>query len=349
MQKNLVILIYSLLLTLCGTGLSYASPYEECVMKMLQSAADDVTVGQIKSMCNEQVNPVPDQAEKKGPSSLPESAVTRRVRHERQTYKNPFGITPHQPNYILVYSYNDRPNSKPFPVDDRELQHAEAKFQVSLKFPLLTELLDSKKGSIFAAYTAKSLWQAYNDDVSSPFRDINHEPEVFFAYQSDKEFYGWKNSYVMAGFSHQSNGRSGSLSRSWNRLYVDFILEKGPFYVSLKPWYRIPENGKSIPTDPHGDDNPDISKFMGYGEFRGAYKIEDHTLSIMLRNNLRDDGNKGAVELGWSFPLQSLSLLREVPYLRGYIQYFNGYGETLIDYNASVNRIGAGFMITDWL
>jgi phospholipase A1 len=47
------------------------------------------------------------------------------------------------------------------------------------------------------------------------------------------------------------------------------------------------------------------------------------------------------VELGWSYPI--------TPNLRLYGQYFNGYGESLVDYDNSVNRIGVGVMLNDWL
>ena len=52
---------------------------------------------------------------------------------------------------------------------------------------------------------------------------------------------------------------------------------------------------------------------------------------------------RGAFELGWSFPLW------KYPYLKGYIQYFSGYGESLIDYNQHVNKVGIGFALSDWL
>ena len=63
----------------------------------------------------------------------------------------------------------------------------------------------------------------------------------------------------------------------------------------------------------------------------------------MSRNNLESGFDRGALELGWSFPLWTY------PYMKGYIQYFRGYGESLIDYDQRVNRIGIGISLTDWL
>jgi len=84
-----------------------------------------------------------------------------------------------------------------------------------------------------------------------------------------------------------------------------------------------------------------MEKYYGYGELTILQKIRENTLTMMLRNNLRTSGNKGAVQLDWSFPLHKK--------LKGYVQFFNGYGESLVDYNHSNNRIGVGVMLTDWL
>lgn len=64
---------------------------------------------------------------------------------------------------------------------------------------------------------------------------------------------------------------------------------------------------------------------------------------MMFRNVVESGFEKGTVELSWSFPLGSY------PYFRGYVQFFNGYGQSLIDYNQHVNSIGIGLSLTDYL
>lgn len=267
-----------------------------------------------------------DQAEKLTP-------LDERIKIEQETRFQPFVLTPHKPNYILPIAYNSRPNQAPFdPTVDGTIEEAEVKFQISIKLPLTDELFGDRT-TLYAAYTNQSYWQAYNSENSHPFREANHEPELFLAMRNDWKVFGFTNKVNMFGISHQSNGQSGDRSRSWNRVYAEFIFERDNFYLSFKPWYRVePPNLK--------DDNPDILDYMGHGELRMAYANNRHTVAVLLRNNLKAD-NKGAVEFNWSFPMSRRA--------KWFIQYFDGYGESLIDYNARVKRVGIGIALTDWL
>jgi phospholipase A1 len=102
-------------------------------------------------------------------------------------------------------------------------------------------------------------------------------------------------------------------------------------------------HGTDFIEDDKDDDNPVITDFMGHFELTGVYKWNDHTFSLMLRNNLESGFKKGTVQGTWSFPIWNY------PYLKGYIQWFNGCGESLIDYDQHSNSIGIGFAISDFL
>jgi len=281
----------------------------------------------------------PALADEPLPENENDSALLKRRMQEEMTHDNPFVITPHRPNYILPVTYNTHPNQSTNPFGEN-LDNVEMKFQFSFKLPLARDIFHNN-GTLFFAYTNQSYWQAYNKDVSSPFRETNHEPEFFLTVDNDWKLFGMTNRTNGFGLVHQSNGRSQLLSRSWNRIYGLFVFDRGNFMLALKPWYRIPEDEKTSPTDPEGDDNPDIEKYLGNGELYAFYKWNNQTVGLMLRNNLRRHENKGAVQLDWTFPVSRR--------LKGYVQYFNGYGESLIDYNAAVNRIGVGVLLTDWL
>lgn len=265
-------------------------------------------------------------------NNVARNAFDRRYDLENQVKDKLFVLSLHRQNYFLPVTYNSHPNDETYEEYGKEKpNNYEAKFQLSFKM-LIWENIFNSKGDLYAAYTQMSLWQIYN--FSSPFRETNFEPELFLKFDTDFHLIGMHNRLFLIGFDHQSNGQDVPLSRSWNRIYIEFLATRGNFMLGVKPWYRIPEASKD-------DDNPDIDKYLGHGKIWGAYKAGKHVLSFTLRNNLRLDDNKGSIELGWSYELTHN--------LRAYLQYYNGYGESMIDYNNASNRIGIGVMINDWL
>lgn len=267
------------------------------------------------------------------PAPIP-SAVERRMTLETQSEANRFVITPHKPNYILPFTYNSRQDD-----DVSQLDKAEVKYQLSFKLPLASDLFGSG-GKLAFGYTQISFWQLYNKSISSPFRETNYEPELMLTFARQGHVLGFIQRMTMFGISHQSNGRSVPESRSWNRLYAIVTAERNNLYLIFKPWYRLKEDPKDSPLDPKGDDNPDIEDYMGHGELTALYLFGQRTLAVMMRSNFKSE-HRGALQIDWSMPLQGK--------LRGYVQYFNGYGESLIDYNRSSQRLGIGVMLTDWL
>jgi phospholipase A1 len=115
--------------------------------------------------------------------------------------------------------------------------------------------------------------------------------------------------------------------------------------VYFQPWYRLPEDAKkddldpSTPPPPKGDDNPDIEDYMGHYELTGLIDWDRYILTSTIRYNF--DTGYGSAETGLSFPLWGR--------LKGFVQYFEGYGESLIDYDHRVQRVGFGILLTDLL
>ncbi len=261
------------------------------------------------------------------------TAVDVRRRAELRGLDNPFGLTAYKTNYVLPVTYNNKVNRERFAqaYPGAEMDDIEAKFQISFK----AQLWDiSDRFDLWAAYTQESWWQVYNDDESAPFRETNYQPEIFLSYDTHVELLGFQVTKFNLGFNHQSNGRGELLSRSWNRVIAGATIERDNLAIAPRVWYRLPE-------DEEDDDNPDTEDYYGYGDVRVAYSWNDMTFSALARNNLRSDENRGALQLDWSFPLNRR--------FKGYVQYFNGYGESLTDYDVKTNRIGVGVMLTDWL
>ena len=60
-------------------------------------------------------------------------------------------------------------------------------------------------------------------------------------------------------------------------------------------------------------------------------------LLARLRNNVNFSTNRGSIEMNLTYPLSDRYELL--------LQYFNGYGDSLIDYDRSQERIGIGFQL----
>ncbi|WP_462325302.1 phospholipase A [Desulfoplanes sp.] len=285
--------------------------------------------------------PVPLSAENatavvREPAAAKDDGLSYLTRHWELDGSKPrgrFTFMPHRDNYIMPFTYNGSPNREPDHTGEVDtVKDAEAAFQLSMKVKLWQDVLGQNM-DLWFGYTQRSFWQVYSVDESSPFRETNYEPEVLLDYRTDLDLLGVKLRTVTFGLNHQSNGRAEPLSRSWNRLVGNLGLEYKDFVFEIKTWYRIPESEDE-------DDNPNIDEYMGPGELWVHYYLDGHRFGAMWRNNCRFDDNRGALQLDWAFPLGRK--------LSGYVQYFTGYGESLLDYDHAVDRIGIGFVLDDW-
>jgi phospholipase A1 len=247
-------------------------------------------------------------------------------------------IRPYKPVYLFpVFAsnrINDTANSPTQPAGEAlGLKGTEAKFQISFKSRLASNLFGDN-GDIWGAYTQSSRWQVYNASISRPFRESDYEPEAMFVWKTRQQVLGLRVPYLAAGINHQSNGRSNPLSRSWNRVIGQVGFEKDDFTATFRFWHRIPERRTT-------DDNPDLVRYAGRGDILLTQSIGRHKLSALLRPPLSaGQGAYGALRLDWAFPIAGN--------LRGHLQWFTGWGESLIDYNHRAQYLGLGVSLIEW-
>jgi len=252
----------------------------------------------------------------------------------------PFQLRAYKPVYLLPAFWTSDKNQRPqSPNPDNTvgtpqvLDSTELKFQLSFKTKI-AENLFGDNGDIWAGYTQSSRWQAYNAENSRPFRETNYEPEVMLLFRNGYSLGGWRGRMTGIGLNHQSNGRADPLSRSWNRVIGTFGFDRENWALVLRPWYRIPESRSD-------DNNPDIDDYMGRGDATLVWNHKGHEVALMARHSLRGgDRSHGALQLDYGFPISNL--------LRGHVQIFDGYGESMIDYNHKATYIGVGVSLLEW-
>lgn len=255
-------------------------------------------------------------------------------------------VSTHKVNY---FSINHWPGNN----------NAQVKFQISMKFRVLEPNLYVLKYNIFPAYfayTQKSLWNV--GQHSGPFEESNYNPEFFLDYPVNAVIIGrFKlRNIVLSPIEHESNGLAGVQSRSWNRQYVlikfgleskeklevtnSFLADKALMYVKL--WKASGYSDQDAYLQSIGS-NDTFLDYMGRGElgisvrnFFWEGSLRDHQLDI--KTPIFRDKRKNSYEFQFrqQFPKTNFAL---------YLQYWYGYGETLLRFDQFGRRgfVGLSF------
>ncbi len=300
---------------------------DQCLLDRLRVADGAVTVAELREACagdhQEQ-----DATTEEATDSSRESVVDLRRGADFDNRGRQFSISTYRPNYFL-FTYNSDPNEAPYQVDaDDFLDQEETKFQVSFKMPVATGLFGGDTDLLFA-FTSVAWWQTFNDDIANPFRETNYEPELFFRTYRRFDLLGLNFVNWDIGYNHQSNGQSDPTSRGWDRIIGSTAVElTDDLVLGLRAWYVF---------DSQEDNNPDIERYLGHGDIGLGWAPNRNTLTLMYRPASRG----GALQATWSYPISQ--------YLRLYAQYWNGYGESLIDYDVRTQRFGLGIALSDFI
>ena len=256
----------------------------------------------------------------------------------------------YKPNYIIASS------------DGGENSKCDVKFQLSLQQRLSTSDKDDNwKNRFFFGYTQRSFWDICRE--SAPFRDSTFSPELFHRSKIDLAGGAEHGDRIdlQYGLIHASNGRDGKQSRSWNRAYTEAVYvfggelgdswfgkahsknwqDKEPpakLSLGLSAWYIIDT----------GDENNDIEDYLGYGQLTAKYANKSEQVSLTSWV-----GTSGKVSVETNLVLKTIPGLSEIPILPSventyywHLQYFDGYGDELLEYDRRQRVFRIGLLFT---
>jgi len=262
-----------------------------------------------------------------------QTVLDKRTSKENSVKNNVFSIIPYKQNYLLPYYYTASPynavyiNQTP---NNEKLNNSEVKFQLSFQIPIWQI---TKATSLSFAYTQLSYWQLYNKNAF--FRSTDYEPEIFIDTNFDWHLMGdWYFDAVKVGAVHQSNGFGDSLERSWNRIFLEASIANKNIMIRIRPWLVLQDKT-------YREYNPNLSKFMGYGELTFAYKINNQVITLQTHGLVEHKGHYATAVASYSFPLTT--------HLHGFLQVFSGYGQSLLEYNHRTNSFGLGVQLNDFI
>ncbi|CAM3708707.1 phospholipase A [Castellaniella denitrificans] len=201
---------------------------------------------------------------------------------------------------------------------------ADARFQVSFKYRLFSPKDPARPDFMdnwYFGYTQTALWDLHSDSI--PFVDTTYNPSLFWARDSiwstgDKRWSLGLNT----GFEHKSNGKEDEDSRSLNDLYVQPEVN-----------YRF-DGGSTLSFQPRfkyyvwTDYDMGYRDYMGYVDWKLRWAQDDGLILSGLYRQGASGRNATQLEAAW--PLKRTFL-----HMNGhlYVQYFRGYGETLLGYD----------------
>lgn len=206
-----------------------------------------------------------------------------------------------------------------------------AKFQVSFKYQLAEHL--------FFGYTQTSVWDF--GAQSAPFYDSSYRPSFFYATKNDGAGrLGGAHTGWQAGVEHESNGKSGAESRSINIAFIRpvFVINRTGnwrFRAAPKVWAYIDKS-----------ENTRIDDYRGYADvllvydiFKGFGVLDGLQISANLRKGT--EKHYGSIQVDLSYPLGSV--------IYAHLQYFSGWGETILDYDQRfLSQVRLGVMVVRW-
>jgi phospholipase A1/A2 len=217
--------------------------------------------------------------------------------------------------------------------------NSDARIQLSFRYQLYgsrarEDRAPSVRDGLYFAYTQRMFWDV--GARSSPFRNIDYQPEIFYLAQplalSDRATVSGQ-----IGMRHESNGRDGDASRSINSLYVAPMAA-----FSLGGGWRLTAAPRLWLYVGNRSDNPDIRRYRGNG---GLFLEigQDEGLRLSTTSRFNTDSGKGAISADLSYPLRRI--LGGGPDFYLFAQSFHGYGENLLDYNKRMTRLRVGLAV----
>ncbi len=210
--------------------------------------------------------------------------------------------------------------------DKPDRYNTDIKFQLSISQRLTKSSLPFNT-YLYLQYTQKAFWNILENSL--PIRDINFNPGIGLGH-----LIVYRNRYIGKGYlmlEHESNGKVAGYSRSWNKVTLGGNIELNRnFEVQLKGWIPIID----------GRNNKDILNYNGIFQVAGNFRTNNELLHIGLiltkRKSWRPSFNT-QVEISYKLKKNHSQAF--------FMQYYNGYGENLLEYKEYHSNIRVGFVI----